>query len=282
MLWRMIKSMAKIKKNGPITQSEIEFVKLNVKNMSAQEMADILGRTVEAITKVMGQIDTIGYKSEILDLKKRADWKDIQQEFTEEEIETFKAHWNGTVQQFKEEIHYTEGLQIMSAIKHLILSDRVLKDQMNIKRQVARIDAEIEKERNQDPPNFDVIRNLETQLASYAMAEQANSKEFREGNTKLMAVLKELKATREQRMAKVEDMKTNFGRFMRTIIEDPTIKRNYGVYMEKMRLAAEQEYRRLGNLFKFANNEVDRPILNSETVDFYDEEISEEKDEENA
>lgn len=268
--------MAKIKKSGPITPAEIEFIRLNIKDLSASEIADRLGRNVDTITKQIGQLDTLGYKSEILDLKRRADWKQIQQEFNDEELEIFKSHWNGIVQQFKEEIHYTESLQIISAIKHLLLSDRYLQDQQKIREECRKLEKDLERERNKDTPDSNIITNLEALLSSYAAAEQANGKEFREGNTKLMSVLKELKGTREQRFAKAEDMKTNFGSMMRGMIENPKIKREYGSYMEKLRLSAEKEYKKLGCLHKYMNNEFDRPILNSETVDFNgDEEIQE-------
>ncbi len=270
--------MAK-KKNGPVTEEERQFVKTNMQMMSAQEMGEILGRNPETVVKIMGQSENMGYKSEILDLKKRADWKSVQEEFCEEEIEIFKAHWSGIVQQFSEEIHYTESLQIISAIKQLILSERILKDQQKIRTEVIRIAAEVEFERKQDPPNKDIILSLEQQLANYSMAEQVNGKEYREGSTKLMAIIKELKGTREQRMAKVEDMKTNFGVVMRNLIEDPKIKREWGAYMEKMRLAMEKEYWRLGLPHKYGNNEIDRPILNSETINFYQKEEKEEKEE---
>lgn len=270
--------MAKVKKNGPITQGEIDFIRLNMKNMSATDIAEALGRNPDTVLKYMNQMDTLGLKSQILDLTKREDWQTIQQQFTPEEIEVFKAHWNGVVQQFKEEIYYTESLQILAAIKHDIISNRVLIDQMKIKNEVARLEDELDDERDKVPKDLDRINSIEAQIAAYCAAEQINGKEFREGSSKLMSVLKDLKALRADRVSKVEDMKRSFASFMRNIIEDPAIKRELGGYMEKMRLAQEQEYIKLGTLHKYANGEYDRPLLNSQTVHFGKEEENNEED----
>lgn len=263
--------MSKAKKNGPITAEEKKFISLNLKNMSANDIAEELGRNPETIEKEIRQLDSVGTRSEILDLKKRQDWKQIQAQFTEEEIEVFKAHWNGVVQQFSSEIYYTESLQIIAAIKHDILSNRILNDQMKIKAEISRLENELEDERKQDKPDKNKILSIENQISSYCIAENVNGKEFRESSSKLMAVLKDLKALRSDRISRVEDMKKSFSSFMKSIIEDQEIKRNFGGWIEKHRLATEKEYKRLGNLHLFANQELDRPILNSETVYFTEE-----------
>ena len=217
--------MSKLKKNGPITKEEITFISLNMKTMSITEIAEQLGRTPDSVEKQIRQLDVVGVKSEILDLKKREDWRQIKEQFTEDEIELFISHWNGIVSQFKEEIYYTESLQIIAAIKHDILSNRVLNDQMKIKRELARLEQELEDERKMANPDKDLILSIENQMSAYCMAEQVNGKEFREGSTKLMSVLKDLKALRADRVSRVEDMKKSFSSFMKGIIEDPSIKR---------------------------------------------------------
>lgn len=272
--------MAKNRKAGPITQAELDFIRANMKNMSAAEIAEELGRSPETIEKQMRQMD-IGGKSDILDLKKRADWKQIQEQFTPEEIEIFKSHWAGVIAQFKEEIYYTESLQIIAAIKHDILSNRVLHDQMKIKKDIEQLERQVQGERDSINPDKDLIIALETQMSALAMAEQVNGKEFREGSSKLMAVLKELKALRADRVAKVTDMKTSFQAWMRTIIEDPFIKKDLGGYMEKCRLAMEKEEKRLGSPYKYVNGEIDRPVLNDRTIDIREEEESNNVEESN-
>ncbi len=264
--------MSKAKRSGPFTSTELDFIRINSSSQSPEWIAEELGRNVDTVVKIIAQSSVVGQKSEILDLKKRQDWQQIQQEFTDEEIEIFKSHWVGICSQFKEEIYYTESLQIIAAIKHDILSNRVLLDQMKIKDKIIELEIELEKEKEEDPPSKDRISNIELQMASYSAAEQANLKEFRESNQKLMNVLRELKSTREQRLVKVEDMKTNFGSLMRTIIESPTIKREFGSYMEKNRLAMDLEFQRLAQLHKFSNGEYDRPILNFESIELKDDE----------
>lgn len=270
--------MAKNKKSGPISTEEQNFISLNAKTLSPQEIADKLGRNVDTIIKQMGQVNTLSVKGTVLDLERRSDWGAIKSQFTPEEIEIFKSHYMNITSQFKEEIYYTESLQIINAIKYEILSNRILKDQMTIKTEVARLQQELEKERFEDPPNQDRIKGIEFQIASYCGAEVANSKEFRESSTRLMAVLKELKALRSDRISKVEDMKKSFSSFMKGIIEDPLLKKELGSYIEKMRLSQEIELKRLSQPYLYANGEVDRPFLNSTTINLEDEDCDRDED----
>lgn len=275
--------MAKNRKSGPVTAAEIEYIRLNMKSSSIQDIAEELGRNPDTISKVVSQIGSFGAKSEILDLKKRTDWNQIQEQFTEDEVELFKSHWNGIVNQFSSEIYYTESLQIIAAIKHDILSNRVLNDQMKIKKEIARLEKDLDDERHLPNPDRDRILSIENQISAYCMAEQVNGKEFREGSTRLMAVLKDLKALRADRISKVDDMKKSFSSLMKNIIEDPTLSKELGAELEKSRMAMEMVEKEFGLRRKFANGEFDRPLLNSDTVDMddYQEEEPLEKETEN-
>jgi DNA-binding MarR family transcriptional regulator len=264
--------MSKLKKTGPITNEEIQFLKDNMKTMSVSDMAEKLGRNVDTIEKQIKQLDVVSVKGTILDLKKRADFKQIQEQFTEEELELFENHWRGICSQFRDEIFYTESLQIIAAIKHDILANRILNDQMKIKGEIQRLEEELIDERKKDPVDKNIVLGIETQMSSYAMAEQVNLKEYRESSSRLMSVLKELKALRSDRIARVDDMKKSFSSFMKGIIEDPNIKRELGGFLSKHYLATLNEEKRLGALHEYGNKEWDRPLLNCDTVNYNNEE----------
>ena len=266
--------MAKAKKSGPVTNSELDFIRLN-KDKPAEWIADEIGRNVETVLKILNQQETYGNKAGILNLEKREDWKLIKDQFSEEELSLFKERWAGLVNQFREELQYSEAMMVMLAIKQDIISNRILVDQRRIEVEVARLEKERQDEMDNDPPDSDRIKNIEFQISSYCAAQVANSRDYREGTDKLEKTIKALKGTREQRMTKVEESKQKFSTLMRRIVEDNDLKHELGSYMAKMREAMEVELKRLGKPHLYANQQVDRPFLSADTLDIEEEEEDE-------
>lgn len=263
--------MAKSKKSGPILQSEIDFCKLNMKTMSPLEIAEKLGRNPDTITKLISSLDITSAKNDFLDLKKREDFKILTQQFTEDEILLARSHWNSIVAQLDGNILYTESLTLMNAIKFEILSNRILIDQQKVEKEISRLEKVKEDLMNEDPIDQNRIDSIDSQIASYCAAQVANNKEFRECSTKLRDCIKELKGNRNERITRIQDAKVSFAGLMRQIIEDPKMKRECGTYIEKMRLAMENEVKRLGSPHQYINNEIDLPLLNLDTLKLNEE-----------
>ena len=66
-------------------------------------------------------------------------------------------------------------------------------------------------------------------------------------------MLKEMKATREQRVKRLEDSKHNFTSWLTHLATNPEITREYGMMMEKMRLSMEKEKERLSVFHKYTD-----------------------------
>ena len=103
-------------------------------------------------------------------------------------------------------------------------------------------------------------------MASLRASQESLNKDYRELQTKKNSMLKEMKATREQRVKRLEDSKQNFNSWLSYLISNPEIVKSYGVEMEKMRLAMNQERDRLSEYHKYQDGEVDQPFLTSDTV----------------
>lgn len=271
----------KPKKNGPITQEEKDFIRLNMQVMSAKDIADELGRNPNTILSFMNSIDgNTGEKGSILNLKKREDWAMIKSQFSEDEIVLFEYHWAKICEQFREEIRYTESLQLLNAIKHEILGNRALTDQRKLTIQIGETEKKLDKERDKPTQDVQRIESLERLLGSLSAALEMNNKEYRECNKKLSEALTALKGSREQRLARVEDSKKSFNVWMARLISDKDLQKDLGQYAEKHKLAAELERQRLGRPFKFADGKIDRPLLNEDTLDIeYDVNLLDEKKE---
>ena len=195
-------------------------------------------------------------------------WSELQQQFTEEELKLFQYHWARIISQFKDDVIPTEELQVVDLIKLELLMNRALKHNKENIEQIAALDALIALERQRDPDQIDKdsIFNMERQVASLKASTESLNKDYRELQTKKNSMLKEMKATREQRVKRLEDSKQNFTSWMAYLVTNPDVASAYGLEMEKMRLAMEKEKERLSGFHKYTDEAVDQPFLTPETV----------------
>jgi hypothetical protein len=79
-------------------------------------------------------------------------------------------------------------------------------------------------------------------------------------------MLKDLKATREQRVKRLEDSKQTFVGWVRNLMSNQEVRHQLGVEMEKMRLAANAEAERLTEYHKYEDGQVDQPFLTPDSI----------------
>jgi hypothetical protein len=79
-------------------------------------------------------------------------------------------------------------------------------------------------------------------------------------------MLKEMKATREQRVKRLEDSKQSFTTWIAHLMTNPDVAKRYGLEMEKMRLAMLKERDRLSAYHKYEDGAVDQPLLTPDTI----------------
>ena len=75
-----------------------------------------------------------------------------------------------------------------------------------------------------------------------------------------------MKATREQRIKRLEDSKQTFIGWVRNLMSNPDVRQELGVEMEKMRLAMENEAERLSEYHKYEDGTIDQPFLTPDSV----------------
>jgi hypothetical protein len=161
----------------------------------------------------------------------------------------------------------TEELQVVDLIKLELLMNRSLKYNKDNIEQIYLFEGEIQRARADDGGDrSDEIFNLERQVASLRASQESLNKDYRELQTKKNSMLKEMKATREQRVKRLEDSRQSFTAWLAYLVSNPEIAKGYGVEMEKMRLAMEKEKDRLSAYHEYQDGLVDQPFLTSETV----------------
>lgn len=269
-------------KTGRLSNEEKYFIEKNADHMTAEQIADQLDRQVEPIIKQLKRLGKTSNKKQTYaiqseeDIKKSPEWKQIKAQFTESEQELFLYHWKETMAQFRKDVLHTERQQIIRTITLMLLCDQALTKQKETDDRVSLLKELVEEERRKEKEDrdMDLILNLERQIASYNAAKESLSRDFKDLHTKQERAFEKLKATREQRIQKLENNKTTLAALVNTLLKDPQFYQKEGKELEKMRMAMEEQKWKHADLHKYDDGQLDRPLLNSSTV-FYEDEHKE-------
>ena len=261
-------------KIGRLSKSDWEYIEANAERLSPEKIAENLDRNLESVEKYLKKLGKSFNKHEAFavqaeyDIKSRPYWKELKAQFSDEELDLFLYHWKQTIAQFRKDVLATEELQIIDTIKLEILMNRALREQQESMERVRILEAEIdlEKARDSDQQDKEMIFNLERQIASLRAAKESLSREFKDLQTKKASMYKDLKATREQRIEKLENNKQTLSSLVNKILRDPDFYEQEGKALEKMRMAMEKERERLSDYYQYADGTVDQPFLTPETI----------------
>ena len=259
-------------KKGRISkEEESEIQNLVNQGYLANQIAARLDRDAESVREFIKRKFGVGateQETAAFELQSRPYWAELELQFTKGELELFKYHWSRIISQFKDDVIPTEELQVVDLIKLELLMNRCLKQNKDNIEQISAYEALVTRERAVavDQQNRDEIFNLDRQVASLKASQESLNRDYRELQAKKSTMLKEMKATREQRVKRLEDSKQSFTTWVAHLMTNPETARNYGVEMEKMRLAMLKERDRLSAYHKYEDGMVDQPFLNHETV----------------
>ena len=181
----------------------------------------------------------------------------------------FSYHWSRIIGQFKDDVLPTEELQVIDAIKLEILMNRSLREQQSSMLDIARFEAILVDEKdNKSPDDWDrdYIFNLEKQIQVCRAAQESLSRDYKDLQSKKSVMLRDLKATREQRIKRLEDSKKTFFGWLQRIMKDKDFRVQLGIDMEKMRLAANKEYETLSEYYEYEDGTLDQPLITPENV----------------
>ena len=260
-------------RKGRFSKEEQKFIKENNGDLSPTQIAQSLDRDPESVENYIAQkLGTVALdKREIeayYDLKSRPYWKALEGQFSQEELDILVYHWGRIIGQFRDDVLPTEELQVLDAIKLEVLMNRALKNQQSSLRDISKYEEEVTDEKNKDLElqDKDYIFNLERQIAICRAAQESLTRDYKDLQTKKAAMLKDLKATREQRIKRLEDSKETFVAWVRNLMTNPEIRYEMGVEMEKMRHATNEAAKRLSEYHQYEDQFVDQPFLTPDTV----------------
>ncbi len=265
------------RKRGQLSIDEEKYIRENVEQQSIEEIAESLNRTVSPITRYINENqllldDSDKSINELLrhKLHSKTFWAEITKQFDHEtgELQYFENTWVGLVRQFREDVLPAEELQIKQFITIDILINRSMKERKRHIAETEKLQKQVDAEYSLSEDNRDIpkLTNLETQL-SFARNSIANyTNEYTKLLNEQQKISKDLKATREQRIKRVEDGKSSWTGLIR-MLEDETIREREGREMEILKIASKKFKGDLQDLHTYQNDEVDRPFLIPEVTE---------------
>lgn len=271
--------VAKIpKKRGQLSLDEEKFIRDNFVSSTVQQIADTLNRNIDPIKRYVDENHLVivgnsedAQNNELLKhkLHTKTFWPEIKKQFDVDtgELEYFEDTWIGLVKQFREDVLPAEELQIKQFITIDILINRSMKER---KRHIAETDklqrlVDKEYDKPEDQRDIPKLANMETQL-SFARNSIANyTNEFTKLLNEQQKISKDLKATREQRIKRIEDGKSSWVGLIR-MLEDEVLREKEGKETEILFLATEKYKKELSTYHTFQDNTLDKPFLTPDTI----------------
>lgn len=257
-------------KTGRWSKDENQFIVDNYKSMTIDEMSKNLNRPPDKISDRVDELNVPEDSKEAeLNIRKTHEWKQICQQMNEAEQETFLYHWREMVKQFKCDITHTERMQIMDIARTEILINRVLKKMFTCQTTLEDIARElvIEKAKEGAERDTDKIIRLNQIQSDMIMSIGSFQKENQSLTERKQSIMRDTKATREQRKKRIEDdSKATIKDWIITLIQNPDVRKDLGIEIEKFRHATNCEFERLSEYFVYADGAVSQPVLNADNI----------------
>lgn len=255
-------------KRGPWSKEEKKFIGDNCGIMDYRAIAQNLKRNAEAVRKYIKENHASEFvakaKTAEYDIQNGPIWKDLERQFSSEELKMFLYHWGRIISQFKDDVYPTEEIQVIDTIKLELLMNRAVTQQQQVINDIHDLEFRLQ-EAKQGNDNL-LISNLERQIGILRAAQESLGQNFREMLKQKNTILKEMKATRDARIKHLEESKHNFLSLLRKIVQNRDFRLKLGRDMEKMRLATEVEYQRLSEWHTYGDGELDQPLLTPENL----------------
>lgn len=264
------------KKRGQLSLEEEKYIRDNYPTLSSDEIAINLNRSTAPIKRYINENQLMVPQEEKNDIEflrqklhTKTFWTEITRQFDYEtgELQYFEDTWIGLIKQFREDVLPAEELQIKQFITIDILINRSMKERKRHIAETEKLQKQVDQEYAKQESDRDIpkLANLETQL-SFARNSIANyTNEYTKLLNEQQKISKDLKATREQRIKRIEDGKSSWTGLIR-MLEDESIREKEGREMEILSLATQRYKDKLQEYHQYEDKKLDRPFLTPESI----------------
>ena len=261
------------------TKERAIIVKLLEEGKSPEEIGLVLNRTAEPIEKF---IALKGLKDKTLKEDNQKDkelqaiarllhcrryWRDVVEQFDRDEQRRYESEWTNLYLQFNEDVKESEEMQIHTLLTMNILMGRSMKDRKRHTDDMEKLQKTLDKEykKGEDDRDITLIASLETQLSFARNSLPSYTTEYTKLQDSQQKILKELKATRDARIKRVEDSQSSWTGYLREI-EDERTRLKVGDEAEIYRLAKVMARKDLSEYHIYGDQTIDQPILAFDTI----------------
>ena len=264
------------KKRGKLSNDEMDFIRTHAEKKTVVEIAEYLNRTTAPVEKFLKNQNIVSSEMNdedaalsglIDDLHSKPYWAEVLLQFTKKEVVYFEANWIRIVLQFREDLLYTEELQLKDLITLNILINRCLEEKKQHLEDKERMQTLLNKEyaKPDEERNFLEIGNLEQQVGIARASVGAFVTEYKNLLGESKAITKALKATREKRVKRIEDSKSSWIGHLR-MLEEEGLRERSGIDLVVQVKAKDMAIEKLSEWHQYEDGTVDQPFLNFETV----------------
>jgi hypothetical protein len=264
-------------KTGRLSNEELEYIRDNYKTQSVREIATALKRRIEAIRPAVDTVRKEEKQSELephqKSLQDEVFWISIQDQFSEKELDAFEMYWAEYINQFNDDINFSEKTQVVDLIKLRLLIDRNLIERNSARMETDKLQQALQefnlkhgKVRPDQMELYNEQRELKEQIIMAQGSYNARTNEFKTLLEKHQTYLDELKATRKQRQDLMNKSKKDWVSLMKSI-KDEELRAKEGRELGLMQMASDKEFKRLSEYHKYIDGTLDKPILNANTVE---------------
>ena len=265
------------KKRGQLSLDEEKFITESVATLSIEDIAKNLNRNTAPIARYIKEKKILLSSKEEMDdyeilkikLHSKPFWEEIVKQFDEKsgELKYFEDTWVGLLKQFREDVLPAEELQIKQFITIDILINRSMKERKRHITETEKLQVLVDQEyqKLEEERNIPKLANLETQLSFARNSIASYTNEYTKLLNEQQKISKDLKATREQRIKRIEDGKSSWVGLIK-MLEDEEIREQEGRQMEIIKLATQASKDKLSEYHSYQDDSLDLPFLTPESV----------------
>lgn len=266
------------RKRGQLSLDEQQFIRDNIGSLTIEQIAEQINRNTKPVQKYIIQNklsfdpeENVTDQNLKIKLHAKTFWPEVIRQFDQDtgELEYFENTWIGLIKQFREDVLPAEELQIKQFITIDILINRSMKERKRHIAETERLQKKVDEEYNKPEDARDVPKlvNLETQLNFARNSIASYTNEYTKLLNEQQKISKDLKATREQRIKRIEDGKSSWVGLIR-MLEDELIREKEGREMEILAMATEKAKNKLSENHQYQDGKVDQPILTPESLEY--------------
>jgi len=260
-------------KRGALSDDEREFIAKSAPIMGVKDIGRVLNRLPKTIRKY---IDERGLKSKDMadseylylsylnKLRTQPYYHEIKMQLDDHEVKYFEETWIKLVSQFKEDVLYSEELQIKQWIILEVIMNRSMKERRKLVQEIEAKEQEINCMENDGTPK-DIISFEKQALNMIKSTARSYSDEHIKLSDKIKDLQKELKMSREQRVKKATDDKSTFNSLLAQL-DDREKRSRIGEEVELFKLAGDKAAEDLAKEYTYIDGTIDQPLLTPETL----------------